>query len=422
MLAWRPRWPLVTVLVGTVAIGCATPAAPPTKPKAPSKAGPARSASSAPSGAPASTPASAGASPSGSAVPASPRPSGSVSPSASGTLPVPSPSLTPTPRPTPTLGPDGGRTLAGGLEVGRLDGEWNVARFQGPEFLAADASGAVLVADTSAGLIRRVTPDGVVTTLAGGGGVGLVDGKALGAGFNQGGSAFYSPVGLCAAPDGAIYIADAGNHAIRKLKDGQVTTVAGSGKAGFKDGVGKAAEFSNPRGVVRGPDDVLYVADTDNHRIRKVLPDGTVSTLAGSGEAAVRDGLASAAGLNGPSSILLEASGSLLILEVGGRVVRRVTLAGLVTTLAGGAPTGAADGRGASASFAFPKALAEEAPGIYLVADQAPPALRRVTADGTVTTVKAKVTVEALVVVGNRCYAVLQNEPLVRAYDLPLPP
>jgi hypothetical protein len=297
-----------------------------------------------------------------------------------------------------------------------------VARFQAPEGLTVDASGTVYVADTGAGMLRRVTPAGDTTPLAGGGGFGLNDGIALSGGPNTGGASFQGPVGLAVAPDGALIVADTGNHAVRRVKDGRVTTLAGTGKAGWLDGTGKDAQLNAPRGLAVAADGTIFVADTENHRLRVIAPGGAVSTLAGASAAAFVDGEASAAAFNEPVGVVLEASGSVIVLDRGNKAIRRVTREGVVTTVAGGVLNVQVDGVGSAAGFRAPSAIAQEASGTFLVTDLVPPAIRRVTADGLVTTLKAGPEVIALAVGGGRCYAILLNEPRVRLYELPLKP
>ncbi|MEB3328759.1 MAG: hypothetical protein VKQ33_05965 [Candidatus Sericytochromatia bacterium] len=432
MATWRPRWPLVIVLAGVLALGCT--AAPAPSPGAGKPIRPAARTNRASAGLGATPGAGASApalglpgearvtpAPAGTALPSGPSglEGGSVAPTAT---PTPTPRPSPTPRPTPTVGPDGGRTLAGTLESGVIDGPWDLARFQGPEGLAVDASGTVYVADTAAGMLRRVSASGDTLPLAGGGGFGLNDGIALSAGPNTGGASFQGPVGLAVAPDGALLVADTGNHAVRRVQGGRVTTLAGTGSPGWLDGAGRDAQLNGPRGLAVAADGTIFVADTDNHRLRVITPEGGVSTLAGTGSAALLDGEASAAAFNEPVSLVMEASGTLLVLDRGNKAIRRVTRDGAVTTVAGGVLNAQVDGVGSAAGFRAPSAIVEEAPGTFLVADLIPPAVRRLTADGQVTTVKTGPEVVAFASGGGRCYVILLNEPRVRVYELPLGP
>jgi sugar lactone lactonase YvrE len=206
------------------------------------------------------------------------------------------------------------------------------------------------------------------------------------------------------------------------VKDGKVTTLAGTGQPGWLDGEGKLAQLSGPQGRAVAADGTIYVADTGNHRLRVISPAGIVSTLAGASEPALVDGEASAAAFSEPVALVVEASGSLLVLDRGNKAIRRVTLGGLVSTLAGGVQTVQVDGVGTAAGFRSPSAFAVEPSGALLVSDLVPPALRRVTPDGQVTTLKTGPEAIAIAVTGSRCYVILLNEPRVRVYDLPLKP
>ena len=163
-------------------------------------------------------------------------------------------------------------TLAGGSE-GFSDGAGSTASFNTPSGLAIDADGNLFVADTGNNRIRKITREGVVTTIAGDGVAGYADGPAAQARFN-------GPIGVAVDPRGNIYVADSYNDRIRVITtDGQVNTVAGSGVPGFADGDRNAAMFDTPCGVAVAPDGSLIVADTGNDRLRKITPEGNVTTV-----------------------------------------------------------------------------------------------------------------------------------------------
>ena len=167
----------------------------------------------------------------------------------------------------------------------------------------------------------------IVTTLAGRGSIGFSNGTHTEAVFN-------SPYGVAVAFDGAVYVADAGNNRIRRVTPtGTVTTLAGS-IAGNNDGTGGAARFNNPRGVAVAPDGTIYVADTGNSRIRKVTPTGTVTTIAGS-TSGFADGTGAAAQFNAPRGIAVTSDGRIYVADTGNQRIRRVTPTGTVTTIAG---------------------------------------------------------------------------------------
>jgi hypothetical protein len=232
-----------------------------------------------------------------------------------------------------------------------------------------------------------------VVTLAGkAGDPGAVDGPAEAARFSaEIGSPTFDRAGV-------LFMADAGNNAIRKFtKDGVVTTFAGAlGVAGSADGKGSAARFNRPVGLAFDGDGFLYVADNQNHTIRKIAPDGTVTTLAGkAGEAGQVDGVGDAARFAEPWSIAVDAAGNVYVGEEGGYAIRRVAPDGTVTTLAG-RPMGygyAIDGVGPEAGFGWPFGLALGPDGTLYVVDvnvsSFESVLRTVAPDGTVTTVDA---------------------------------
>ncbi|MDB5101116.1 MAG: repeat containing protein [Cyanobacteria bacterium RYN_339] len=216
------------------------------------------------------------------------------------------------------VGLDGKPTTLAGSAAGFADGVGPAARFDTPYGLAVDAAGILYVADTHNHRIRQVTPDGTVTTLAGGD-AGLADGPGAEARFRQ-------PWGLALDGKGALYVADAGNHRVCKLDLNNaahaVTTVAG-GAAGFADGVGANARFTAPEDVGVAPNGALYVADTGNHRIRKIAPDGTVTTVAG-GSAGYVDGSADQARFNFPQGLAVDGDGDLIVADTLDHAIRLV--------------------------------------------------------------------------------------------------
>lgn len=282
------------------------------------------------------------------------------------------------------LSPAGvGSTLAG-LEgtPGSADGRGATARFNAPWGVAVDSLGIVYVADYGNNTIRRVMPDGIVTTLAGLAGTpGSADGTGTAARFS-------SPMGPAVLPSGDLLMAD--NHAIRKVTPGGVvTTLAGlAGTPGSADGTGTAARFSSPSAVAVDGDGNAFVADTGNHTIRKVTPDGTVTTLAGlAPNQGSTDGTGTAARFRLPSGVAVDAAGNVYVGDTMNHTIRMVTSAGVVTTLAGLAQTtGTADGTGTTARFNWPRGVAAGNSGTVYVADYYNSTIRAVTAGGVVTT------------------------------------
>ena len=204
--------------------------------------------------------------------------------------------------------------------------------FRDPFGAVADARGNVFVADTNA--ILRIGLDGAVTTFAGGQ-TGYADGPA-------GAAAFDTPSALAIDRHGNLYVADTGNNAIRKVApDGGVSTLAGGGAPGHLDGARDAARFDAPVGVAVDRDGIVWVADTYNDRIRRIARDGSVSTLAGS-LPGHRDGAADMAAFDTPSAIAAGPDGALYVADTGNDAIRRIGKDGTVSTLA--LPPGDLDG------------------------------------------------------------------------------
>ena len=272
-------------------------------------------------------------------------------------------------------------TLAGSGVYGFADGTGDAAQFSGPYGVAVDASGTVYVADTYNRRIRKITPEGVATTLAGSGTYGFADGTGAAAQFGN-------PRGVAVDPSGTVYVADSGNHRIRKITPaGVVTTLAGSGVAGFADGSGTAAQFYNPYGVAVDPSGTVYVADWYNRRIRKITPEGVVTTLAGS-ISGYADGAGEAAQFDSPIGVAVDASGTVYVAD--SNHIRKITPAGVVTTMAG-STRGLADGTGSAAQFYAPRGVTVDSSGTVYVADTGNNRVRKITSAGVVTTLTGSV-------------------------------
>lgn len=250
---------------------------------------------------------------------------------------------------------------------GSSDGQGSLARFNTPGSLALDASGNLLVADTGNHTIRRIVlADGTVSTLAGTAGQpGTADGVGALARFN-------APNGLAVTGTGAIYVADSQNHTIRLLAtDGTVTTFAGTaGHPGQLDGDKAAALFNQPNGLALAPNGTLYVADYGNSCIRAIASSGAVSLLAGQyATHGFTNGTGSGATFYLPVGLTLDTAGNLYVAEAGNHAIRQVTAAGVVTSPAGSGSAGNADSSGSSALFFRPCGVAIMPSGSLLVAD-----------------------------------------------------
>ncbi|MBI3933834.1 MAG: hypothetical protein HY316_04025 [Acidobacteria bacterium] len=268
-------------------------------------------------------------------------------------------------------------------------GPGNQASVNSPSGVLVDAAGNILLSDTESHRIRKVTPAGVITTVAGTGEVGYSgdSGPATNAML-----AF--PIGLAMDAAGNLFIADLYNHRIRRVTPGgTITTVAGTGVDGFSGdgGLATSAQLSQPRGVAVGTDGSLYIADSTNFRVRKVSPSGIISTFAGDGVPRFGgdSGPATSASLNFPSGVALDAVGNLYIATTGSHRIRKVNLEGIISTVAGnGMNTFSGDsGPATSAALNDPMAVAVDGGGNFFIAELSNQRIRRVNSAGTITTV-----------------------------------
>ena len=247
--------------------------------------------------------------------------------------------------------------LAGGTE-GSADGASATAKFKWPHGLAVDSSGNIFVADRGNHLTRKITPEGIVTTLAGSPGkYGRVDGTGEAA-------RFWYPVGIAVDASGNVYVADSSGQAVRKVTPaGAVSTLAGApATEARKLGFGSVDYFNDPLGIALDKDGNVFVADSNNFVIRKIAPDGSVTTAAGKpGTDGTADGEAKSARFSFPSGVAFDGKGNLYVVD---RItVRRIDTHGMVTTLAGSPDKeGSTDGPGSAALFRNPKAIAVNSP------------------------------------------------------------
>ena len=265
-------------------------------------------------------------------------------------------------------------------ERGFKDGQGGEARFDCPYGIAVDGDGNVLVSDTDNHTLRKVTLSGAVSTLAGTGQEGFADGVGAAASFNK-------PWGIVVDAQGAIFVADSQNHCVRQVAPGEgaVTTLAGVGEeSGFADGQRTDARFHHPRGMALDVDDRLIVGDSANDCIRKVTTaEGRVTTVAGcAGQTEFADGEGAAARFDSPEGVVVDGNNNILVADLHNHCIRMIAGANArVTTLSGNAEAGAVDG--ASARFTRPQNLALDEGGRLLVLEMHSHKLRVVDASLT---------------------------------------
>lgn len=263
------------------------------------------------------------------------------------------------------------------------NGNLSVARFNGPNGLAFDSAGNLYIADENNHAIRKISTNGTVTTFAGqAGSAGSNDGTGVNA-------RFLYPKGLAIDTAGNVYVADSFNHIIRKITPaGVVTTLAGlAGTLGATDGLGSAARFNYPIGIAVAADGTVYVADRSSSTIRRISSNGMVSTLAGNpGSVGTSNGTGSAARFTEPTGLTIDAAGNLFVADTFNHTIRKVTPAGVVTTFAGQPGIGGhVDGLGGRLSY--PNGLGFDVAGNLFVAQGSNATVRRITADGVISTV-----------------------------------
>jgi YVTN family beta-propeller protein len=278
-------------------------------------------------------------------------------------------------------------TFAGvGTQGGSIDGTGAGARFSSPSSIVVDSSGNFYIADAGSHTIRKMTAGGVVTTLAGLAGVsGSVDGAGNIARFN-------APAGVALDSAGNLYVADSFNHTVRTISpSGIVGTLAGTaGLSGALDAVGTAARFNVPTGLAVDSVGTVYVADSSNHAIRRITIGGTVSTFVGAlGSFGHVNGVGVNSRFNTPNSLVVDSTGGLVVADSGNHAIRRVTSSGVVTTAAGSLInlSGSFDANGTSATFFRPSGVALDPTGNIFVADTFNSVIRRISTAGDVTTI-----------------------------------
>ena len=263
------------------------------------------------------------------------------------------------------------------------DGTGTAAKFNSPEGLVVDSSGNVYVADRGNNRIRKITSAGVVTTFAGSATAGTANGTGTAATFNQ-------PNAITIDSSGNLYVIDAfAATQIRKITPaGVVTSFAGQvGVTGSTDGTGTAARFGGIQGIAIDSSDNLYVTDTSNFKIRKITSAGVVTTFAGSGTTGTVNATGTAASFQDINRITVDSSGNLYVVESTALTIRKITSAGVVTTLAGSGTSAYVDGTGTAASFQQIGGITVDSSGnLYVTESGGGQTIRKITPAGVVTT------------------------------------
>jgi sugar lactone lactonase YvrE len=265
-------------------------------------------------------------------------------------------------------------TFAGSGLAGATNGPGTTASFGFPSGIIIDTTGNLYVADQGVNLIRKITPQGLVSTFAGGG--SSLDGQGTQA-------SFFGPLGISADKYGNLYVADTYNFLIRKItSSGLVTTLAGMrGVQGFVNGLGTAASFTQPSGIATDATGNIYV--TDDYLIRKITPTGVVSTFAGTGASGSSNGTGTAASFGLNSGLAVDQVGNVYVADQVNNVVRKITPGGVVTTIAGlSRAFGSADGIGTSARFNFPNSITTDAFGNLYIVDEENMTIRKIVTTG----------------------------------------
>ncbi len=329
--------------------------------------------------------------------------------------------------PRPVLTPPSTLTIStlAGVPPGASDGTGSTARFWNPQGVAVDGAGNLYVADTNNYTIRKISPAGVVSTLAGmAGAPGGVDGTGSsarlgpvhGIAADDSGNlfvtdlngvrkitpagavttvvgplsgAFVSTDGVAVDGAGNLYVCDRGAEKIAKITPAGVISTLAGGTHGSADGTGASAQFNFPFGVAVDRAGNVYVADQENCTIRKITPAGVVTTLAGAaGNAGMADGPGSAARFWYPQGVAVDAAGNVFVADWGASLIRKITPEGLVSTVAGQTGVqGNTDGIGTAALFNQPRGLAVDQAGNVYVADTGSSTVRAITPTGAVRTV-----------------------------------
>ncbi len=274
-------------------------------------------------------------------------------------------------------------TLAGSGSISSANGIGVAAGFSSPSGVAVSSNGTLFIGDFGNSLVRTINlTTSAVTTFAGTGVQGLLNGAAATAQFN-------GTANIVFDKSGNLFIADEQNSAIREIStSGVVTTVAGSGLAGHLDGPAAAAQFDHPEGMIFDASGNLYVVESANNDVRKInLSTSTVSTFAGTGTQGFTNGPIASATFFSPYGIAIDASGNMYVADIVNNCIRKITVStGIVSTFAGSGTQGLSNGPAATATFYYPAGVAFDSKGNLYVAELKNNTIREITTTGTVTT------------------------------------
>lgn len=268
-----------------------------------------------------------------------------------------------------------------------IAGDKDTTLFVQPFGMSGDAKGNLFIADVGKNCITMLKPDGTVTVYAGTGAEGNADGSRLAASFS-------APSGICFDRQGNMYIAGFGGQNVRKITPGgEVSTVAGTGEGGYTDGPAGQARFSSPRGICIDSKGNLYVGDCWNHRIRRIDTSGIVTTFAGGGKTGEllvndwRDGADTTARFDAPCGLAIDRSDNIYVADANNSCIRKITPGGYVTTLAGaGRQRGLVDGGPGVSRLSVPTELTVTDDNEVYFSDTYNNCIRKIDSNGNVST------------------------------------
>ncbi|WP_010299751.1 NHL repeat-containing protein [Candidatus Odyssella thessalonicensis] len=266
-------------------------------------------------------------------------------------------------------------TLAGSTG-GYAEGTGASARFNYPYGIAVHSSGTIYVADSANHRIRSISSAGTTSVFAGSGTAGTTEGTGASAQFNN-------PYGVAVDSSGTLYVSEYTNHRIRKITSAGVTSLLAGSAQGYAEGTGSGARFDRPYSVAVDSSGTVYVADFFNSRIRRITSAGVTSTLAGSSTGGYLEGTGGAAQFGTPIDVAVDSSGTVYVTDTYTQRVRKITSGGVTSLLAGSNTIGYAEGTGASARFSSPYGIAVDSSGTAYVADSDNHRIRKITSGGT---------------------------------------